>query len=67
MQDDLFDHLIRFGCNPFGITSDIAKMYKQIAVDKGDNDFHRLFWSETPSDPIKVHRMTRVTFAVGSS
>ena len=67
IQDDLFDHLIRFRCYAIGITGDIAKMYRQIALDKDDKDFHRLFWRDTPSDPIKVYRMTRVTYGIGSS
>ena len=67
IQDDLFDHLIRFRCYAIGITGDIAKMYRQIALGKEDKDFHQLFWRDTPSDPIKVYRMTRVTYGIGSS
>ena len=67
IQDDLFDHLIRFRCYAIGITGDIAKMYRQIALDKKDMDFHRLFWRDTPSDPIKVYRMTRLTYGIGLS
>ena len=67
IQDDLFDHLIRFRCYAIGITGDVAKMYKQIALDKKDKDFHRLFWRDTQEEPIKVYRMTRVTYGVGSS
>ena len=66
IQDDLFDH-IRFRCYAFGITGDIAKMYRQIALDKEDKDFHRIFWQDTPNDPIKVYRKTRVTYGIGSS
>ena len=40
IQDDLFDHVIRFRCYTIGITGDIAKMYRQIALDKEDKDFH---------------------------
>ena len=42
-------------------------MYRQIAVDKGNKEFHRLIWRDTPSDSIKVYRMTRVTYGIGSS
>ena len=67
IQDDLFDHIIRVRRYAIGITGDIAKRYRQIALDKEDKDFHRLFWRDTPSDPIKVYRMTRVTYGIGSS
>ena len=40
IQDNLFDHLIRFRCYAFGITGDISKMYRRIALDKADKDFH---------------------------
>ena len=65
-QDDPFDHLIRFRCFAIGITGDVAKMYRQIALAKGDKDFHRLFWRDTQEAPIKVYRMTRVTYGIGS-
>ena len=67
LQDDLFDHLLRFRCYPIGITGDLEKMYRQVALNKEDKDFHRILWRDVPYQPIDTYRMTRVTYGVASS
>ena len=47
-QDDLFDHLLRFRCYHIVITGDFAKMYRQVALNKEDKDFHRILWRDRP-------------------
>ena len=53
-------------CFAIGITGDVVKVYRQIALAKEDKDFHRLFCRDTQEEPIKVYRMTRVTYGIGS-
>ena len=67
LQNDLFDHLLRFRCYPIGITGDIDKMYRQVALNKEDKDFHRILWRNEPDQPIDTYRMIRVTYGVASS
>ena len=64
VQKDLFDILIRFRFHKVALSADIAKMYRQILLDKEDKDFHRLLWKESP---LKHYRMTRNTYGVTSA
>ena len=42
-------------------------MYRQVALDKPDRDYHRLLWREESNEPVQHLRMTRVTYGVASS
>ena len=63
---DLFSILIRFRLQ-VALSADIAYMYRQIALSKEAQDFHRILWSEDPSKPIEQFRMTRVTYGIALS
>ena len=59
--------LIKFRSYPIAITSDISKMYREVALAPEDKDLHRFLWRAKPEDPIQDFRMTRVTFGVSAS
>ena len=42
IQRDLFEILIRFRFHKVALSADIAKMYRQVLLDKEDKDFHRI-------------------------
>ena len=67
LQDDVFDILIRFRLHQFALSADVAKMYRQVALDESDRDFHRILWRDNVTDEIRELRMTRVTYGVASS
>ena len=67
LQPNLFDLLIRFRLFKFGLTADIEKMYRQIALTKDARRFHRLFWRNDPKDPFRHLQMTRVIYGIASS
>ena len=67
VQQDLFSILIRFRLHKVALSGDIAKMYRQIALDPAAKDFHRLLWRDSNTDFIKQFRMTRVTYGIASS
>ena len=67
IQEEIFKILTRFRFKLIGMGGDVAKMYRQIALDLPSQDFHRLLWRKSPDDPIQVYRMTRVTYGVRSS
>ena len=67
LQDDVFDILIRFRLHQFALSADLAKMYRQVALDESDRDFHRILWRDYVTDEILELRMTRVTYGVASS
>ena len=47
--------------------ADIAKMSRQVELDKEDQDYHRLLWKDPNSEAIETYRMTRVTNGIASS
>ena len=40
IQSDLFDILLRLRFHKIVLNADIAKMYRQVALDRPDQDFH---------------------------
>ena len=64
LQPDLYSNLLRFRFHKIALSGDIAKMYRQIALDKDDKDFHRILWRDNPQEPMKNLRMTRVTYDI---
>ena len=67
LQDDVFDILIRFRLHQQTLLEDVAKMYRQKAIDKSNCDFHQFPWRDYVTDEIRVLRMPRVRFDVASS
>ena len=64
LQDDVFDILIRFRIHQIALSADVAKMYRQVALDESDRDFHRILWRDYVTHEIRELRMTRVTYGV---
>ena len=67
VQNDLFTILYRFRFQVITLSADIAKMYRQVELDKHDQDFHRLLWRNTKEKVIQHLRMKRVTYGIASS
>ena len=72
LQDDVFDILIRFRLHQHALShgtnvADVAKMYRQVGLDKSDRDFHQILWRDYVTYEIRELRMTRVTHGVASS
>ena len=42
-------------------------MYRQVALDQGGKDFHRILWPNSISRPIQQYRKTRCTYGIASS
>ena len=67
LQDDVFDILICYRLHQYALSADVAKMYRQVALDESDRDFHRILWRDFVTDKIRELRMTRVTYGVASA
>ena len=67
VQEDIFSILIRFRFHKVALSADIAKMYRQVALDQAGKDFHRILWRDSTSKPIQQNRMTRCTYGIASS
>ena len=66
LQPNIFDLLIRFRLYKFGLTADVAKMYRQTALAKKARRFHRLLWRDNPKDEFR-HLQLRVIYGIASS
>ena len=42
VQEDIFSILIRFRFHKIALSADIAKMYRQVSLDRTGKDFHRI-------------------------
>ena len=67
LQPNIFDLLIRFRLYKFGLTADVAKMYRQTALAKKARRFHRLLWRDNPKDEFRHLQLTRVIYGIASS
>ena len=67
LQPDIFDLLIRFRQYMIGMTADVAKMSRQIALAPNAKPFHRILWRDEPTQKIEHLQMTRVTYGIASS
>lgn len=67
VHSSLIDVLLRFRLHRITLTADVSKMYRAVALDQVDRDLHRFVWRSNQDQPLKVYRMTRVTFGVSAS
>ena len=65
IQDQIFEHLVRFRFPRYVITADLEKMYRQILMHDDDRVFQRILWRV--DDVIKTFQLNTVTFGVSSS
>lgn len=62
LQADLFSILLRFRNFRYAFSTDIVKMYRQIAINPVDYDFQRIFWREGQSQEKSEYHLTTVTY-----
>lgn len=67
LQFDLQDQLMRFRRGKIAVMADINKMYRQFRIDESQWDLQRIFWRETPYEPIREYWLTTVTYGIASS
>jgi len=62
LQTDLADIILKWRLFRYVFTTDIAKMYRQILVDRRDLDYQRILWRSSSFDPIEEYRLVIVTY-----
>ncbi|XP_029163718.1 uncharacterized protein LOC114936567 [Nylanderia fulva] len=67
LQNSLFDIIIRLRQHKYAMAADIAKMYRQIAVDHKDRKFQRILWRWDKKDPVQTFELNTVTYGMTSS
>lgn len=67
IQDELFDILLRFREHNVVITSDIAKMYRQINILPQQRDLQRILWRSDPESNMEHCHLNTVTYSTASA
>ncbi|XP_066248814.1 uncharacterized protein [Euwallacea similis] len=67
IQNDVFSVLLRFRKHTFVLIGDLAKMYRQILVDKDERNLQRIVWRDTPNEEIKHFQLNTVTYGTASA
>lgn len=67
IQHDLADQIMRFRRHKIAVVADVKKMFKQVKVDPSQWDLQRIFWRESPNDPLQEYWLTSVIFGLASA
>ncbi|XP_063230485.1 uncharacterized protein LOC134535345 [Bacillus rossius redtenbacheri] len=67
LQTDVREILLRVRVHKVVFTADIKQMYRQIMVDKEHQEYQRIVWRCSPTDPIVDYRLQTVTYGVSSA
>jgi hypothetical protein len=62
LQEDLFSILTRFRTYQYVLSSDIAKMFRQILMQESHRDYQRILWRDDQSKPLEMYRLKTVTY-----
>lgn len=62
LQQDLFSILLRFRSFKYLITSDVAKMYRQVLMDENQTSLQRIVWRNQPTESIKTYELLTLTY-----
>jgi hypothetical protein len=62
LQEDLFSILTRFRTYQYVLSSDIAKMFRQILMQESHRDYQRILWRDDQSKPLEIYRLKTVTY-----
>ncbi|GFT62565.1 integrase catalytic domain-containing protein [Trichonephila clavipes] len=67
IQRDLFSTLLNFRARKFAVTADIKKMFRMILIDESQRDLLRIVWKDKIDSPVKIFRLTTVTYDTKSA
>jgi len=67
LQRDLFGILIRFRTHQYVITADIARMFRQILIDKPDRLLQLILWRKNAEETLKIYQLNTVTYGTASA
>jgi len=67
IQKDNFSICLRSRKYQFAFSADVEKMFRQILINKEDQDLQRIVWRETKNEPIQHYRLKTVTYGTASA
>lgn len=62
IQEGVFSILVKFRRYQYALTSDVEKIFRQIAVGKENWDLQRVLWRSEPTKPLRTYHLTTVTY-----
>ncbi|XP_058982804.1 uncharacterized protein LOC131804242 isoform X2 [Musca domestica] len=62
LQKDIFDIITKWRTWRFVISADVEKMFRQINIDKEDQEYQYVLWRNNKSEPVQQFKLTTVTF-----
>ncbi|CAI6357565.1 unnamed protein product [Macrosiphum euphorbiae] len=67
LQKNIVDIITHFRFLAIVFTADICQMFRQIQVDREDQQFQGVVWRDDPSKPIQSYRLATVTYGLITS
>lgn len=67
LQPDLLKTIINFRAGRVAFSADIKKMFRQVQVHRDQWNLQRIFWRESPHDPLVEYWLTVVTYGMTAS
>ncbi|KAH9630335.1 hypothetical protein HF086_004468 [Spodoptera exigua] len=67
LQPNILELLLRFREPNIVFMADARQMYRQIVLSSDQRDYQRIFWRNSPSEPLKEYRLNTVTYGLASS
>lgn len=67
LQDNLSDIVNRFRLKKVALLGDIEKMYRMMYINKSQLDYQRIFWRESPQQPLEEYQLQVVTYGMKAS
>lgn len=67
LQDDLAAILLRFRRHKVAVTSDIAKMYRQVLIHPDDRIYQKILWRSEPNHPVQEWTLNTVTYGMAAA
>ncbi|XP_055590340.1 uncharacterized protein LOC129742466 [Uranotaenia lowii] len=67
IQDDLRAIILRSRLHQVMLIADIKQMYRQVLVDDRDTPLQRIFWRNSPEQPLQTFELKTVTYGTASA
>ncbi|XP_055714302.1 uncharacterized protein LOC129808548 [Phlebotomus papatasi] len=62
VQDDIFDIMIRSREDRILMKADLKQMFRHIDIRDEDQSLQKIFWRDTPSEPVQIYLLRTVTY-----
>ncbi|XP_055709929.1 uncharacterized protein LOC129805799 [Phlebotomus papatasi] len=62
VQDDIFDIMIRSREDRILVKADLKQMFRHIDIRDEDQSLQKIFWRDTPSEPVQIYLLRTVTY-----